>query len=91
MTHSDIVEFFNYNNITINSMVKIHLLTGKNFDARIACSTVLYGYDPKGFIINSHIKIIHPEDLIEYKMTQNPVDLFTDDIKEIQISDEKFN
>jgi hypothetical protein len=85
MTHSDIVEFFNYNNITINSLVKIQLLSGEIFDARIASSTVIYGYDPKGFIMNSHIKIIHSEALIEYKINQNIVDLFSDDIKEIYI------
>lgn len=85
MTHSDIVEFFNYNNITINSLVKIHLLSGEIFDARIASSTVLYGHNSKGFIVNSHIKIIHSEALIEYKVTQNLVDLFSSDIKEIHI------
>jgi hypothetical protein len=85
MTHSDIVEFFNYNNITINSLVKIQLLSGEIFDARIANSTVLFRYDPNGFIINSHIKVIHSKSLIEYKFAQNSIDLFSNDIKEIHI------
>ena len=85
MTHSDIVEFFLYNNIAINSLVKIQLLTGENFVARIADKNVSVEYDSNGEIINSIIKIINPEITFEYKITHIPIDLLSSDIKDIYI------
>ena len=72
MTHSAIVDFFNYNNITINSLVEIQLLSGEVFVARIANSKVLFKYDSNGIVVNSHIKIVHSKALIEYNFTQIP-------------------
>lgn len=83
MTHSQIVEFFLYHNVKINCLVKIQLLSGETFEARIADNKVLFEYDAKGFIINSHIKIIHSEALIEYKINQKSTDLFSNEIREI--------
>lgn len=83
MEHSDLVDFFHFNNICINSLVSIEHHNGNTIKARIANKNVLYQYDVSGNIINSHIKIVNSTLIIDYKLDVVPFELFSNNILSI--------
>lgn len=81
MTHEEVVEFFLYNNVNVDTPVTIAHKNGNQVNARIADSYVHYDYDEFGNIINSRIKIIAPKPQPGYYVNPNPVILMSDEIQ----------
>jgi hypothetical protein len=87
MNHEDVVEFYLYNNIKINDLVSIEHVNGKNINASIAETNVIFEYDNLGNKINSRIKITAPKPLVGVYTNSNPIELFTEDIINIKKTD----
>ncbi len=83
MEHSDLVDFFHFNNVGINSLISIEHRNGNTIKARVANNNVIYEYDVSGNVINSHIEIINSTLIIDYSLDIVPVVLFSRDILSI--------
>jgi hypothetical protein len=85
MLHEDIVEFFHFNKVAINTLVEIEHINGNIIIAKIAKPQVYYNLDKNGAYIDSCILIVGPEYNIDYKLDSNIINLPTAELKSIKI------
>lgn len=85
MLHEDLVDFFHFNKVAINTLVEIEHINGNIVFAKIADPQVYFNLDKNGAYINSCILIVGPEFNLDYRLNSNIINLPTAELKSIII------
>jgi hypothetical protein len=85
MLHEDLVEFFHFYKVAINTLVEIEHINGNILIAKIADPQVYFNLDKNGAYINSCILIVGPEFNLDYRLDTNIIKLPTAELKSIKI------